>query len=466
MTGWTRREFLAASTVGAVTAAGLGGCADDESGAASKRTTTTGKPTATAAHSLSEVEHIVILIQENRSFDHYFGTRAGVRGFGDPDVPLRPDGRPVFYQDSADHPDGYVLPYPLRPTEGSDGCDVDPEHGWFPQHSYWDDGRLGGFAHFGTTNLGYYTPEDLPYYTALADAFTLCDQSFCSVIGPTTPNRLYAWSATIDPTGAQGGPAIDNFTGPFRWETYPERLQRAGVSWRVYHEADDFDDNPLKWFASYQNLPETDPLHDGAIRNRDADAFFRDVEAGELPQVTWIVATAANSEHPGQGAPFVGVDFTARTLAALTANEDLWAKTVFILTYDENGGWFDHVAPPVAPPGTPGEYAGTTPVGLGFRVPTIIASPFTRGGRVSSTVFDHTSMLRLLETRFGVEIPNLSDWRRETCGDLADVLDFTDPDVSVPDLPDTSDGAERLATCRALPTLGPPAKQQLPTQLS
>jgi len=441
----------------------MSACADDATSTGSPTTTAARRPTA--ARSLADVDHVVILIQENRSFDHYFGLRAGVRGFGDPEMQRRADGRTILHQATSAHPDGYVLPFPLRPTETSDGCDVDPEHGWIPQHAYWDDGRLGGFASFGTTNLGYYTPDDLPYYTALADEFTLCDHSFCSVIGPTTPNRLYAWTATIDPDGRSGGPVIDNFEGPFRWETYPERLERAGVSWRVYHEQDDFDDNPLKWFAAYQGLETTDPLHHNAILDRDADAFFRDVASGDLPQVSWIVATAANSEHPGLGAPFTGIDFAARTLAALMADPDVWARTVFVLTYDENGGWFDHVPPPIAPPGTPGEYAGTTPIGLGFRVPTIVASPFTRGGRVDSTVFDHTSVLRLLETRFGVEVPNLSAWRRETCGDLADVLDFSDPDVTVPELPDTSDLPARSEACRALPKAGPPVVQSLPLQL-
>jgi phospholipase C len=459
---WTRREFLAASTAGAAAVGGLTACADDDDRSTATRSgpSTTSIPTA---RSLDEIEHVVILMQENRSFDHYFGTRKGVRGFADPDVPLRSDGRPIWYQDSSDHPDGYVLPYPLRPAEGSDGCGVDPQHGWIPQHNYWDDGRLGGFASFGTTSLGYYLPEDLPYYAALADEFTLCDHSFCSVIGPTTPNRLYAWTASIDPTGDQGGPVIDNFTGPFRWETYPERLERAGVSWRVYHEVDDFDDNPLKWFAAYQNIPTTSPLYENAIKDRTADAFANDVMSGELPQVSWIVATSANSEHPSYGAPFVGIDFAARTLAALMANEKVWAKSVFILTFDENGGWFDHVPPPVAPPGTPGEYAGTSPIGMGFRVPTIIASPYSRGGSVDHTTFDHTSILRLLETRFGVEIPNITAWRRETSGDFADLLDFSEPDASVPDLPDTSDGQARLDLCRTKPILGPPVDQQLPT---
>jgi len=456
----TRRKFLLASAAGTAAVTAAAGCSDDDpANGANSSTSTVDKA---AARSLRDIEHVVILIQENRSFDHYFGTRPGVTGFGDTAALTRADGRSVFYQDSEAHPDGYVLPFPLRPTETSDGCSIDPPHTWIPQHIYYDQGKMGGFARLGAINLGYYTRDDLEYYWSLADAFTLCDHYFCSVIGSTTPNRLYAWTASIDPDGQGGGPVYENLTGPFHWETYPERLQRAGVSWRVYHEADDFDDNSLKFFAAYQGLAETDPLHDAAMRNRDAGAFAADVAAGDLPQVTWIVAPAALSEHPGLGSPFPGIDYSARHLAALMANPDVWAKTVFVLTYDENGGWFDHVAPPVAPPGTPGEYVNGYPIGMGFRVPTIVASPYSRGGRVVDTVFDHTSVLRLLETRFGVEIPNISAWRRETAGDLADLLDFSKPDLSVPKLPDTSDGPARQAACAALPKVGPPATQAMP----
>jgi len=456
----TRRKFLLASAAGTASVAGGVGCSDDDSTSTGAAPTTSAGPTT--AKSLADIDHIVILMQENRSFDHYFGTRPGVTGFDDPAAMRRPDGRPIFYQDSDAHPDGYVLPFPLRPSETSDGCAIDPPHTWIPQHIYYDEGRMGGFARLGGITLGYYTRPDIEYYWALADAFTLCDHSFCSVIGSTTPNRLYTWTASIDPEGRQGGPVIENLTGPFGWETYPERLEKAGVSWRVYHEADDFDDNPLKWFAAYQGLPEAHPLHDAAIRNRDAGAFAADVASGDLPQVSWIVAPGALSEHPSLGAPFAGIDFTARHLAVLMNNPKVWARTVFVLTYDENGGWFDHVAPPVAPKGTPGESVDGYPIGMGFRVPTIVASPYARGGKVANTVFDHTSLLRLLESRFGVEIPNISAWRRETAGDLSTVLDFSAPDLSVPTLPDTSDGQARLEACRALPQVGPPPVQAMP----
>ena len=139
-------------------------------------------------------------------------------------------------------------------------------------------------------------------------------------------------------------------------------------------------------------------------------------------------------------------------MSALTANPALWAKTLLLITYDENGGFFDHIAPVTAPPGTPGEFvtapavpdptvigspAIAGPIGLGFRVPTLIVSPFSRGGFVSSDLFDHTSVLRFLETRFGAEVPNLSAWRRATLGDLTSALNLKKPDRSIPNLPST-----------------------------
>lgn len=449
----TRRDLLTTATLGAA-GAGLAACASSDDEASPRNQA----PKA----SLKDVEHIVILIQENRSFDHYFGTRPGVRGFADPEVAKGPNGRPLWYQPNASHPDGYVLPFHMGVPNTAAPCGPDPLHGWEPQHQFWADGKLTGFASLGTQSMGYFNQADIPYYAALADSFTLCDHSFCSVIGPTTPNRLYAWTGTINPKGDKGGPSFENFTGPFTWDTYPERLQKAGISWRVYHEEDDFDDNSLKFFANFQNLKPTDDLYDAAIRNRAADQFAKDVESGDLPQVSWIVAPTALSEHPSQGAPFPGIDFTARTFGALLKNPKVWAKTVFILTYDENGGYFDHVPPPVAPPGTADEYVNGKPIGPGFRVPTLVCSPWSAGGRVNSDVFDLTSTLRLLETRFGVEIPNLSAYRRETCGDLSTVLDFSKTVATVPTLPDTTAFAKSAEACRSLPPYQLPSPQVLP----
>ncbi|HZU61490.1 MAG TPA: alkaline phosphatase family protein, partial [Solirubrobacteraceae bacterium] len=155
--------------------------------------------------------------------------------------------------------------------------------------------------------------------------------------------------------------------------------------------------------------------------------FQADVAAGTLPQVSWVLAPLVASEHP-PAPPIYGEVVTANVLNTLVSNPAIWSKTALLITYDENGGFFDHVPPPVPPAGTEGEFVTKNPlpsdasgirgpIGLGFRVPMLVVSPFSRGGFVCSDVFDHTSTLRLLEARFGAEVPNLSKWRRSVTGD-------------------------------------------------
>jgi len=414
--------------------------------------------TTVPAASLNDIEHVVILLQENRSFDHYFGTRPGVAGFASTDA-----GK-SYRNPYAQHPDGYLLPYRYDSTVTSAQCGPDPNHSWEAQHSAWNGGKNDGFAtSMGAHALGYFNRTDLPYYWALADEFTLCDHYFCSVLGPTNPNRHMTMTGTIDPGGLGGGPAVDNSGTAYTWETYPERLQQAGITWRVYHEVDDYDDNSVKWFAQFQGLAPGDPLYDNAMVNLPADSFETDAAAGNLPQISWLVAPTVISEHP-PWAPSVGEDYTARAIAAVMSNPTLWATTAFILTYDENGGFFDHVVPPTPPPGTPDEYIGTTPIGLGFRVPGMVLSPWSKGGKVVSDTFDHTSILRFCETLWGVEVPNLSAWRRETCGDLTSTLDMKSFDPTFPTLPATAGLASELSlSCVDRPGNQIPKKQALPT---
>jgi phospholipase C len=191
------------------------------------------------------------------------------------------------------------------------------------------------------------------------------------------------------------------------------------------------------------------------------------------------------SDHPPSPSIF-GESILSLIITALTANPAAWAKTLLLVTYDENGGFFDHVAPVTPQPGTPGEFvtapavpdptvigspAIAGPIGLGFRVPMLIISPFSRGGFVSSDLFDHTSVLRFLETRFGAEVPNLSAWRRAAVGDLTSALNFKKPDQSIPNLPSTLPAVQQLIQ-ECVANLGGttpytvPSTQTLPTQES
>ena len=427
-----------------------------------------------AGKSLSAVRHVVVLMQENRSFDHYFGTLAGVRGFDDSAALQLGDGRSVFEQgDGAQR----VMPFAVASSGAAPACAADLDHSWHGTHRVWNEGRYDDWVGAKSAlTMGYCTRADIPFHYALTDAFTICDHYFCSVMGPTNPNRLYLWSGTIDPDGRAGGPVIDNGPTGFRWTTYPERLEAAGVDWKVYQNAsDNYDDNALAWFAQYQRAMPGSPLFDRGMASvpaltgdtaEDIVAALRaDVLAGTLPTVSWIIAPERCSEHPAWPTA-AGAHFIDGVLRALTADPAVWASTVLFLNYDENDGYFDHVPPPVAPAGTPGEFVHGQPIGLGPRVPMLVASPWSRGGYVCSETFDHSSVIRFLETWLGVPEPNISAWRRAICGDLVSAFDFTTATYSMPVLPGTADIAAIAPGMCAVAPAQPPANPSMPPQES
>ncbi|MFB4295346.1 alkaline phosphatase family protein [Actinomadura sp. NTSP31] len=424
--------------------------------------------------SLKDVKHVVILMQENRSFDHYFGTLPGVAGFSDPNAITLSTGRSVFYQPDDVNEAGYVLPFHLDTTRSSAQAIPSTSHAWSVQHAAWNNGKMDGWlpAHRAADGdnapyvMGYYTREDIPFHYALAEQFTVCDRYHCSVLGPTWPNRLYLMSATIDPDGDDGGPITGNVDPePYTWDTYPEALTDAGVSWKVYQEADNYGCNILEPFAAYQDAPVSSPLYRNGMRTYSAGQFEYDAAHDQLPTVSWIIPTSYQSEHPDY-TPAAGADYVAAKIDAIASNPDVWAKTVFILNYDENDGLFDHVPPPVPPPGTDGEFVDGVPIGAGFRVPCVIVSPWTRGGWIASEPFDHTSPLRFLERVTGVEIPNISDWRRAAFGDLTSAFDFGGRSAgqgAPPRLPGTKKPlADAVAGVTSLPAPALPGAEQAP----
>ena len=342
-------------------------------------------------------------------------------------------------------------------------CIDDVDHSEGTGLADWNEGKWDQWVPAkGYEAMSYYTPDSLLLHYALASNYTVCDNYYSSFIGPTFPNRLCLFTGMIDPSGAEGGPAVENFapTGGFRWTTYPERLQAAGVSWKVYRPNGDGFGDVLPWFAQFMNALPGSPLYDqGVAEVADVvSAFEDDVSSGNLPQVSWIIPTLAQSGHPPYS-PVDGEVFVENILQALSSNPAVLNSTVFILTYDENGGFFDHVPSPIAPPGTAGEFVNGEPLGLGVRVPTFILSPWSRGGKVCSQVFDHTSIIRFLETWTGVQETNISAWRRQVCGDLTSAFDFAHPDTNVfPALPD-------VTWYEASPYAPyPPAIQALPVQ--
>ena len=406
-----RRRFLEA----AAAAAGTALLAAGRQQPASAATVAAAAAAPPAGSDLGAIEHVVFLMQENRSFDHYYGTYPGVRGFND-----HPRGRPgAFSQpypaNTTRPPPGRLLPYRLDTSTDIAECTHDLSHSWLPQHQCRAGGAMDAFVQvhtepsvdgpeYGVLTMGYYTRADLPYYYALADAFTVCDGYHCSVMGPTHPNRLMALSGTVGPDGAHGGPVLITDPSPtarfsVSWSTMPEVLEDAGRVLEGLQPARGprtGPRTPRSWASRTPSSP-TSP----STRTRPPPSTGRpstpstrttssaDVRQGTLPKVSWIIPPLGYDEHP-PSPPALGEWLTDQVLRALVANRRVWSKTVLFHMYDENDGFFDHVPPPVPPPGTKGEYVTVTPlpstaqglagpVGLGFRVPMLVLSPFSRG---------------------------------------------------------------------------------------
>ncbi len=447
---------------------------------------------------IEDVQHIVVLMQENRSFDHYFGTLRGVRGHNDRTPIALPGGRPVWYQPRQHDASQTILPFHLDTTRSGAQAVRMLDHGWTKTHAAFAGGVYNGWpAHKTDMTMGHYTRQDIPYHFELADAFTICDHYFCAVPGPTHPNRMVLMTGTIDPTGAGGGPLVDNADvvdnsklPPFTWTTYPERLEAAGISWQVYQQGLDWKDeyngnfglNVLQNFQSFISAPEGSSLQRRGFAVRSLDQFAADVQAGKLPQVSYLMPPAAFSEHP-KYMPAYGATYISQVLDTLTADPEVWSKTVLLVMYDENDGYFDHIVPPQPPtPALPGESTVSTageihnvvnpahhpvytvdnlPYGLGPRVPMFAISPWSKGGYVNSQVFDHSSVIRFIEARFGVAEPNISPWRRAVCGDLTSAFDFSRPQAHIPRLADTAGyRAKADAQVQSLPEPLPPGPDQ------
>lgn len=520
---------------------------------------------AAAGSSYKDAEHIVFLMQENRSFDHAYGTLKGVRGFNDPRALKQVNGNPVWFQRNKAGQN--FAPFRLDIKNSKSTWMGSLPHSWNDMVSArnlgkmdnWLEAKKAGkeYAQMPLT-MGYYDRKDIPFYYALADAFTVCDQHFCSSLTGTSPNRTFFWSGGIkeNPHDLKSVPHVFNGQIDYKnvgWKTYPERLEEANIPWKVYQnelslpvgfkdEEEDwlanFTDNSLEFFKQYhvrfhpahlkyvqklitdlpseiQHLEAKSPksaeeekqlqskkenlvkaqeaiktwnkqgfdkltdfeknIHKRAFVTNQDDPdyhkvetieyddtgvkremtvpkgdilyqFRKDVRNGDLPMVSWLVAPCRFSDHPGS--PWHGAWYISEVLDILTKNEEVWKKTIFVLTYDESDGYFDHQSPFV-PPHSRRPYTGKTsagintetefsgfdpkleqnegtdsPIGLGFRVPMVIASPWTKGGYVNSQVFDHTSCLQFLEhfievkTGKKIKETNVSSWRRSVCGDL------------------------------------------------
>ena len=470
------------------------------------------------AGTIQDVKHVVILMQENRSFDHYFGTLRGVRGFGDRfPVPLQ-SGKPVWFQSDGSRE---ITPYHLDPSTTSALLVPDTPHSFADTQAAWNQGKFGEWPRYKTGySMGHYRRGDIPFQFALAEAFTICDAYHCSVTTGTDPNRIVFWSgsnfnpelrkAGINCTdqdsepnnlrcwikGKMPSPGYTYAGSSFKWPTLPELLESAGVTWRIYQNPNDNWTGAMHGCLAFESFRKAtaasgSPLYENGMRHWSLDDLRRDVSAGTLPAVSWVLPSARQSEHPAaQSSPQRGGSFAAQVLDALTVDADSWSKTVFILTFDENDGFFDHVPPPAVPSydaggslagkstvPLDGEYfsdpAGShldsrdtisgrlRPWGLGPRVPAYIVSPWSKGGWVNSQVFDHTSVAMFLEKRFGIHVDGISPWHRAVCGDLSSAFDFSaSAGAGLPTLPHTVNVGDLEARQRKLPLPMPPADTQ------
>lgn len=520
-----------------------------------------------------DAEHIVFLMQENRSFDHQLGTLKGVRGFNDPRAINLPNNNKVWLQ--TDKKGDTYAPFHLNVKDTKVAWMGSLPHGWSDQTDAMNGGKYDRWLEVKQTRnknfagmpltMGYCNRADFPFYYSLADAFTVCDQNFCSSITGTHSNRHYWMTGTVREKNTPEGIAhlwnVNNYDYPeLDWSTYPERLEENGILWKVYQNEltmgyglkseesawlSNFGTNVLEYFKQYnvrlhaggianlqtkkENITkqiaelEQQPADDKrnlrlaaakkvlasidtaltkytnenfdklpkqeqalntkafSINSNDPDfheitplkyndngterelnvpkgdvfhQFRADVNNGTLPTVSWIMPPAHFSDHPGE--PWFGPWYVSEAMEILLKNPEVWKKTIFIITYDENDGYFDHVPPYTVPnpykPNTGKVSAGIdpkldfvtkdqqtnpsatesnireAPVGLGYRVPMIIASPWSRGGYVNSELFDHTSSLQFLETflqkKTGKKIigENITQWRRTICGDLTSVF--------------------------------------------
>jgi len=364
------------------------------------------------------IEHVVVVMMENRSFDHLLGWLPGATG--------RQAG--VSFPDTigGTHPTFALAPTPI----GFQGCDNrDPDHSWEGGRVQYHGGAMDGWLR-GDGDLfpiGYYERGDRPFFNELAASYTTLDNSFASIMAETFPNRFFMHAAQTP--ALHNPPVLNGLFSPLTLPTIWDRLAAAGVSGRYY-----FSDVPFLAFWGTKYLPITRPYAE----------FLLQAQLGLLPAVSFVDPRFLDEDGGSSGDDHAHADirvgdvFLSETFRAV-ATGPKWANTVFIITYDEWGGFFDHVPPPKAEPGNgvdPPE--GDGKVLLGMRVPVVVASPWSRSQngnpRIASNVYDHTSILKLIEWRWSLPPLTPRD-AGSTVGNLAEVLDFAHPNPSVPALP-------------------------------
>ena len=318
------------------------------------------------------IEHILVACQENRSFDHYFGYAPLVQAAG--------YGPPAGY--SQPNPGG--TPDPVEPYRFTDLQTPDVPHGWNAVHGQWDGGAMDGFmTHSGIWAMGYYTAQELPFYYSLFEDSTLCANLFCSLLGPTWPNRFYLMAGTSGGITTNGQWGYGIFDHPMILDL----LDAAGITWKIYNLGWDSvpygnTDNVAVFWERY--------AHDNRTRGSKG-SYLNDVRKDRLPQVSFLIPSYARGwdEHPPASVA-VGMGIQEECVTALRQSA-AWESSAYIITYDEHGGYFDHVAPPQV-----------DAFGLGIRIPTWVISPWAKPGHLEGTTYELSSILKFIERVFGL----------------------------------------------------------------
>ena len=397
MSPLTRRQLLAGTATAIAGAAASRAAAAVPSSALRPATTALPKPAQ------SGIEHIVVVLMENRSFDHYLGWLPGA------------DGR----QAGLSYPDDKGVMHKTHHLTERQGCGFnDPDHSYAGGRTQFANGKLNGFRKGGNDDfaLGYYTGADLPFYRSLVKQATVFDHWFCSILSSTYPNRFYTHAARTD----RSSNTMTESTLPTIWD----RLADAGVSANYFYS-----DLPFLalWGPKYPSIC------------RPVDSFFALAASGQLPSFSYLDPFflgedqgGSNDDHPHADI-LRGQSFLSQVANALTSSP-VWEKTALIITYDEWGGFFDHVRPPVLPDVPPTD--GFDHTQAGFRVPAFVLSPFARHGAIDKHQYDHTSILKFVEWRFGLQPLAPRD---KAARNLAYALDFAHPNKSAPTFPSVTD---------------------------
>jgi phospholipase C len=325
-----------------------------------------------------KITNIVIVLQENHTFDNYFGTYPGAEGTSGKNIclPQKPGSTNC-----------------ISPFHDTDLTPVDMNHNWNSAHADYDGGKMDGFVYSegSSETMGYYDREDIPHYWSAADNYVLCDRYFTSVMSESAPNHLFLVAGTC------GRIIDDNVPKTIEFPPIFEELDQKGITWKVYGFT-----NWYKSFAYVQDNP--------SAQKKFSSSFVQDLKARDIPQVSWIIGAPGGDEHPPASIS-LGENSVANDIINAIGASSIWDFTAIFVTWDDFGGFYDHVPPPQV-----------DQFGYGFRVPCLVVSPYSKKGFIDSATNDHASILKFVENRFGLKALTKRD---QAANDFSEAFNFS-----------------------------------------